>query len=416
MRARTLILLFVAVLLAGGTAFLARAWLAAERSKELAEAAPMALPTPAKSVLVARADITRGQILRPDQMVWQTWPEGGLDKNYVVMGGPRTPDAFAGWVAKNTIAGGEPVTESKIIAPGNRGFLAAVLRPGMRAISIPVTITSGISGFIFPGDEVDLLVTYAVPSATGDDKDKDKKSTYDHKAAETVLRTVRVVAIDQRLESKAGEAVPAHTATFEVTPKQSEVILLASEIGKVSLILRSLVPDPPETPDAQAAVSPRADAVEPDRQIVASPIAAPGVATIATPIAATTTASAAGRTSGSPSGTPLRTAQAVTVLPGPPTDSAPAKAASGAVRVVTPSAPAPDTSPGASATYTLDNEISKLLPQPKGEKDNPEPPKLWVCKGPSLNCSTLTADSEGDRFLQAFKELKSQGATFTPGR
>jgi pilus assembly protein CpaB len=268
MRARTLILLFVAVLLAGGTAFLARAWLAAERSKELAEAAPMALPTPAKSVLVARADITRGQILRPDQMVWQTWPEGGLDKNYVVMGGPRTPDAFAGWVAKNTIAGGEPITESKIIAPGNRGFLAAVLRPGMRAISIPVTITSGISGFIFPGDEVDLLVTYAVPSATGDDKDKDKKSTYDHKAAETVLRTVRVVAIDQRLESKAGEAVVAHTATFEVTPKQSEAIALASEIGKVALTLRSLVPAPGEAAagdkvaDAAAAPSPDSPIVE----------------------------------------------------------------------------------------------------------------------------------------------------------
>lgn len=410
MRARTLILLFVAVLLAGGTAFLARAWLAAERSKELAEAAPMALPTPAKSVLVARTDITRGQILRPDQMVWQTWPEGGLDKNYVVMGGPRTPDSFAGWVAKNTIAGGEPVTESKIIAPGNRGFLAAVLRPGMRAISIPVTITSGISGFIFPGDEVDLLVTYAVPSATGDDKDKDKKSTYDHKAAETVLRTIRVVAIDQRLESKAGEAVPAHTATFEVTPKQSEVILLASEIGKVSLILRSLVPDPPETPEVQATVPPRADASDP----VASPIAAPGAAPIATPIAVTTAST--DRTSGSSSAAPLRTAQAVTVISGQPTDSAPEKAASGGVRVVKPSVAVPDATPGASATYTLDNEISKLLPQPKGEKENPEPPKLWVCKGPSLNCSTLTADSEGDRFLQAFKELKSQGASFTPGR
>ena len=404
MRARTLILLFVAVLLAVGTAYLARTWLAAERSKELAEAAPMALPTPAKSVLVARADIKRGQILRPDEMVWQTWPEGGLDKNYVVMGGPRTPDSFAGWVAKNPIAGGEPVTESKIIAPGNRGYLAAVLRPGMRAISVPVTITSGISGFIFPGDDVDILLTYAVP-VRGDDRDKDKKANYDHKAAETVLRSIRVVAIDQRLESKAGEAVPAHTTTFEVTPKQSEVILLASEIGKVSLILRSLVPDPGDSPETQTGERSRAEAPDTERQVAATPVAA------TTAASTSPRAPAYDRTSGS-SEAPTGAAQAVTVLSGAPADSAPVKSPAGGARGVAP--PAAEPSPGATATYTLDNEISKLLPQPKGESDTPEPPKLWVCKGPALNCSTLTGDSAGDRFLAAFQELKSQGATFTP--
>src|SRR5207244_2526087 len=157
----------LAVMLAGGTALLARSWLAAERSKEIAEAAPMALQTPSRSVLVARGDIKRGQILRAEEMVWQIWPEGALDKNYVVLGGPKTPESFAGWVARNPVNGGEPITESKIIAPGTRGFLAAVLRPGTRAISVQVSVTSGISGFIFPGDQVDLLLTYAVPSRAG---------------------------------------------------------------------------------------------------------------------------------------------------------------------------------------------------------------------------------------------------------
>src|SRR5690349_10053838 len=129
MRARTLLLLFLAVVLAGGTAYLANAWLKAEKSKVIAEAAPVALPAPSKSVLVARSDIRRGQILRPEELVWQIWPEGGLDKSYIVMGGPKTPESFAGWVAKNPIVGGEPISEAKIIAPGNRGFLAAVLRP-----------------------------------------------------------------------------------------------------------------------------------------------------------------------------------------------------------------------------------------------------------------------------------------------
>jgi pilus assembly protein CpaB len=248
MRARTLILVLLAVVLAGGTAFLARAWLAAQRSADLAEAAPLALPAPAKSVLVSRSGLQRGQILKPDDLVWQVWPEGTLDKNYVLLG-TKTPEFFAGWVARNPIGAGEPISESKIIAPGNRGFLAAVLHPGMRAVSVPVTLTTGISGFVFPGDAVDLLITYQVPSAApAGEPGKGSSGGFEHKAAETVLHDVRVIAIDQRTESKPGEPVIAKNATLEVTPKQSEIIALASEMGKLSLSLRSLVPPTAEKP------------------------------------------------------------------------------------------------------------------------------------------------------------------------
>jgi pilus assembly protein CpaB len=245
MRLRTLLMLFVAIGLAGGTAVLARSWLAAQRAAEIAVASPLALPTPAKSVLVARSGIQRGQILKPDDLIWQIWPEGALDKNYVLLG-TRTPESFAGSVARNPVGAGEPVTEAKIVAPGNRGFLAAVLRPGMRAISVPVTVTSGISGFIFPGDQVDLLITYLVPVTSS--ASSGGGGSYEHKASETVLHDVRVIAIDQRLETKAGEALIAHTATLEVTPKQSEIIALAGEIGKLSLSLRSLVSASAEAP------------------------------------------------------------------------------------------------------------------------------------------------------------------------
>ena len=71
MRARTLLLLFIAIVLAGGTALLARNYLATERIKTIEEAKPLALPAPGKSVLVARAEIKRGQILRPEDTVWQ---------------------------------------------------------------------------------------------------------------------------------------------------------------------------------------------------------------------------------------------------------------------------------------------------------------------------------------------------------
>ena len=252
MRLRTLLLLFLAVGLAGGTAMLARAWLAAQRAAEIAEASPMALPAPAKSVMIARTEIRRGQILKPEDLSWQVWPEGGLDKSYVVLG-TRTPESFAGWVARNPISAGEPLSETKIIAPGNRGFLAAVLQPGMRAISVPVTITSGISGFIFPGDQVDLMITYPIPATAVAGT---AGGGYEHKAAETVLHDIRVLGIDQRLEGKAGEAVIAHTATLEVTPKQTEMIALAGEIGKLSLSLRSLVP---AASDAATSADPNAN-------------------------------------------------------------------------------------------------------------------------------------------------------------
>jgi pilus assembly protein CpaB len=228
MRARTLILFVVALTLAGGTAMLVRSYLAQKNGE--VEAQALARPAaPQNHVLVAKGAITRGQILKPQDFSWQVWPEGGIDKNYI-QAGTRTAESFAGWVARDPFAAGEPISDAKIVSPGSRGFLAAVLRPGMRAISVPVTATSGISGFVFPGDQVDMLITHRL---TGHGETQ-------HEAAETVLQDVRVIGIDQKLDSKTGEALVAHTATLEVTPKQSEMIAVAAEIGKLSLSLRSL--------------------------------------------------------------------------------------------------------------------------------------------------------------------------------
>lgn len=266
-----MLLVLLAVMLAGGTAILARAWLAAQRTAEL-EASPLALPAPAKSVLVARAGMARGQILKPDDLVWQVWPDGTLDKSYVLLG-TRTPESFAGWVARNPIAAGEPLTESKIIAPGNRGFLSAVLRPGMRAVSVPVTRTSGISGFVFPGDEVDLLITYTIPAPKEASDKSGNNNEEKPKVAETVLQDVRVIAIDQRVDTKAGEPILAQTATLEVTPKQSEIIAVASEMGKLSLSLRSLVPAVSDKPiDADQPFDSAANRPSPDSPKPASTV------------------------------------------------------------------------------------------------------------------------------------------------
>jgi pilus assembly protein CpaB len=229
MRARSFVLLVVALVLAGGSAVIAHSWLARQAAQNAANGVkPRAH---AQAVLVARGAIARGQLLKPGQLTWQSWPSGALDPAYI-REGTQPLSHFAGWVARQPIAPGQPVTLAQIIKPGERGFLAAALRPGRRAVSVRVTATSGISGFVFPGDRVDLLITYPVPAG--------KSGGYQHKAAETVLRAVRVIAIDQLLTSKGGQAYLAHTATLEVTPKQSEIIALASQMGKLSLSLRSL--------------------------------------------------------------------------------------------------------------------------------------------------------------------------------
>jgi pilus assembly protein CpaB len=249
MRLRTLLLFVVALLLAGGTATLVRSWLS--QRPAVAKAAPPA-PAPPKSILVARAAIARGQILKPTDIAARPWPEADLTDDYIVAG-TGSDKLLVGSVARQPFVAGEPIIKAKIVSPGDRGFLAAVLQPGMRAISVPVDATSGISGFVFPGDRVDLLITLPVPQdgATG--------PGYQHKAAETVLRDIRVLGIDQRLDSKDGQALLARTMTFEVTPKQSEIIAVAADIGKLSLSLRSLAAAKSEKSAVVAAADSRDD-------------------------------------------------------------------------------------------------------------------------------------------------------------
>jgi pilus assembly protein CpaB len=239
MRARTLILFLMALILAGGTAMLVRTWLAHQRAVE-AEAMPLARPVaPQKSVLVARGPIGRGQILKPGDFEWQPWADGPVHRAYI-QAGSKPIEAFAGWVARSPIGEGEPVTEGKIIAPGTRGFLAAALQPGMRAVSVQVNKSSDVSGFVLPGDHVDILITHSLPSSGGG------SGPSQHQAAETVLHDVRVLAVDQKMDSKGGEAIVAQSVTLEVTPKESEIIAVAAEMGKLWLSLRSLSSSPVE--------------------------------------------------------------------------------------------------------------------------------------------------------------------------
>ena len=133
-----------------------------------------------------------------------------------------------------------PLTRS-LVKPGDRGFLAVVLRPGYRAISVAIDARSGVAGLVFPGDRVDVLMAIKVIQKG---EGKDEKIT--RRASETVLTNVRILAVDQRVDDQTGVAKVAKTATLEVTPKQAEIIMVAGQMGKLSLSLRSLARDDEE--------------------------------------------------------------------------------------------------------------------------------------------------------------------------
>jgi pilus assembly protein CpaB len=250
MNSKRVVFLLLAVIVAGLTAFMARAWLQSERAAVMAQAgmrqeAPAAAPT--LQVLVARNPVHTGQIVKPDDLRWQSWPEGSLAPTYVVEG-KRPLSDFVGAVARVPIDAGEPISEGKLVLAGTRGFMAAVLQPGARAVSVPVTATTAVSGFIYAGDRVDVLLTHVLNTKDGQ-----------HNATETVLRNARVIAMDQKLDFSPGDKPDvAKTATLELTPKQSEIVTLAVKMGDLSLVLRSLQGD--ETGPDQAVLDENARA------------------------------------------------------------------------------------------------------------------------------------------------------------
>jgi len=228
---RKLILIVVALLLAAGTAFVARSMLAGGAAPEAA-ALPVASQGP--KVLVAQRALQTGTIITADAVNFQAWPKE-LVKDAYFIDGEADMSKLLGTVVRFPIPAGQPLTQGALVAPGDRGFLAAALGPGMRAITLPVSAKTGVGGFVFPGDRVDLVLTQSVKSGGGNG---------DLNASETILRNLRVLATDQSTETETVEGKTVvkafRTVTLEVTPRIAEKISVAEMIGEISLTLRPL--------------------------------------------------------------------------------------------------------------------------------------------------------------------------------
>jgi pilus assembly protein CpaB len=227
MKAARLVVLTVAIGAGGIAAMLAG------RSEKLPENQPVAEAKPETvDVLVARSDIAMGQGVSPHDIQWQAWPAGASTGNFIRKSDrPDAIESLSGQIARVPFVTGEPIREAKLVNAKGSGFMAAILPHGMRAVSTLIRPETGAAGFILPNDRVDVILT----RREGDNRGGGAPPS------ETILTNIRVLAIDQNIEEKAGQKVmTGTTATLELSPAQAELLVQGQAQGQLSLALRSV--------------------------------------------------------------------------------------------------------------------------------------------------------------------------------
>ena len=179
-------------------------------------------------IVVATQPLEFGQPLTPENVRLQNFPAGSVPQ-----GAFRSiEDALRdNRVALRPIVPGEPVLADKVSGTDGRAVLAANLAPGMRAVSIPVSATTGVSGFVRPGDIVDVLLTRRMPGDGATDQDL---------MTDVILEKVKVLAIDQNPNEKDVAPKIGKTAVVELDLYDAQKIVLAERLGTLSLALRNV--------------------------------------------------------------------------------------------------------------------------------------------------------------------------------
>jgi pilus assembly protein CpaB len=289
MRPSVIMLAVIALVLAGAAAFLVKVFLERQAQPVVVQEEK---PQGVVKVLVAGRTINPGEILAIKDVTWAEWPkalveERMIDENEFVVPSATVPptqvglvvreeagdtakkpksdagdtsakssgpadNAIIGAVARRRIFANEPISPDQLIQRGDRSIGSAVVAPGMRAVSIGISAASASGGFIAPGDYVDVMLSISWEPGTDENGNKlpegsalmlpDGDSLV-KVSTETVLRNVKVLAIDQSLGRSAedGPADVGKTATLEVSLSDTEKLLTATKLGSLALVLRSMV-------------------------------------------------------------------------------------------------------------------------------------------------------------------------------
>lgn len=231
---RRLIVVGCAAFAAIAAIFLMRALLGGGTPKVAAAVAPAKVET--TEVLVASSALQAGTKLVPAMVRWQEWPKSSVDASFITHEAvPDIAKFSEKAVVRAPLVSGEPLTNTKVVQSDTAGFMAATLTPGMRAVSVSISVETGAGGFILPNDRVDVMKTDIV---------SDSPRRY---RASVILENVRVLSVDQTsTEDKNQKFVVGKTATLELSSEQAKAVARASASGTLSLALRSLAVQNPD--------------------------------------------------------------------------------------------------------------------------------------------------------------------------
>ena len=179
-------------------------------------------------VLVSARDLARGERFGPEDTKWVSWPKAAVQPTFITDENPASRDELSGSVARSLIVAGEPVVNAKFVRAGSSGLMAAIISPGMRAVTVRVSPETSSGGFILPGDRVDIHYTEA------DDNDETKIFT--------IKENVRVLAVNTVYsENTETPSIEGRTVTMELTPDDAEYLIIArNSEGTLQLTLRSI--------------------------------------------------------------------------------------------------------------------------------------------------------------------------------
>jgi pilus assembly protein CpaB len=220
MRIIAVLVLVFGVALSGGALFFASEYFESMKAS-MAQKGPETV-----RVLVAKKALNYGKVIKPTDLQWVEWPEAAVPP-----GAFTSAEALLGEkgdqrrIVLRAIDPGEPVLESKITKFGESPRMSMNLGKGRRAVSISVDVVSSVSGFVAPGDRVDILLTRKLEGKL---------------VSSVILQDITIIAVDQRSNSEAMSPRVGRTVTVEVDTVQAQKLALAQRIGSLSLTLRGI--------------------------------------------------------------------------------------------------------------------------------------------------------------------------------
>ena len=196
------------------------------------------------SVLAIDADVSVGDRISEGIITEIEWPAEAVTPNLInTEDQPDAKQEFINALARTPMVAGETLTREKVIMAGDSGVMAAILKPGMRAVTVRISVDTAAGGFIQPGDKVDIILreNFQVRRPQNDTSTRtiERDNIY---IAKTLFENVKVLAIDQTFTTgpENGAAIPGSTATFELSQSDSELLQESTGYGDIFLTLRGV--------------------------------------------------------------------------------------------------------------------------------------------------------------------------------